>query len=106
MSHIHIHRHHHLGLAKARKVAFKWAEEAERDLGMSCTYEEGDTEDEVQFTRSGASGTLRVTPDDFELTAKLGFLLGAFKERIEAEIVKNLDDLLAPRPAPRKKSQA
>jgi hypothetical protein len=30
----------------------------------------------------------------FELHARLGFLLGAFKDRIEAEIVKNLDALL------------
>lgn len=102
MSQIHIHRPHRLGLAKARKVAFQWAEEAERDFGMDCTYEEGELEDEVQFKRTGASGTLRVTGTDFELKAKLGLVLGAFRERIEAEIVKNLDDLLQ-RPAPRRK---
>jgi putative polyhydroxyalkanoate system protein len=49
----------------------------------------------VQFARSGVNGTLRVSADHFELDAKLGFLLGAFKERIEGEIVKNLDELLA-----------
>ena len=38
-----------------------------------------------------------------ELDAKLGFLLGAFKDRIESEIVKNLDDLLAQAPARKKK---
>lgn len=99
MSHIRIHREHQLGLAKARKVAYRWAEEAERDLGMSCTYEEGDRHDEVQFTRTGASGTLRVTAESFELDAKLGFLLGAFKDRIESEIVRNLDSLLNAKPA-------
>ena len=31
----------------------------------------------------------------FELEAKLGFLLGMFKDKIEGEIVKNLDALLA-----------
>lgn len=102
MSHIRIHREHHLGLAKAREVAYRWAEEAERDLGMSCTYAEGRHEDEVSFTRTGAAGTLRVTARSFELDAKLGFLLGAFKDRIEAEIVRNLDQLLAARPAGRK----
>ncbi len=63
---------------------------------MSCTYEEGKTADEVCFTRAGVDGTLLVSADKFELTARLGFLLGVFKARIESEIVKNLDDLLAP----------
>ena len=94
MANIHILRNHALGLAAARKVAFKWAEQAETELKMECTYEEGAVHDEVTFKRSGASGTLLVTKDKFELDAKLGFLLGAFKDRIESEIVKNLDTLL------------
>jgi len=92
---IHIDREHTLGLPQARKLAFKWAETAEEKLGMECTYEEGKTEDTVRFTRSGANGELKVTKDSFVLDAKLGFLLGAFRERIESEIVKNLDLLLA-----------
>lgn len=95
MADIHIHRAHGLGLAAARKVAYRWAEQAEQGLQMNCTYEEGDSRDEVCFSRAGASGTLEVTRDKFELNAKLGFLLGAFKGRIESEIVRNLDALLA-----------
>lgn len=102
MSDIHIHRPHHLGLAAARKIAFSWAEQAEQEFGMECTYAEGKTSDEVSFSRTGVHGTLEVTKDSFELKAKLGFLLGAFKDRIETEIVKNLDELLA-RPAPARK---
>jgi putative polyhydroxyalkanoate system protein len=93
---IHILRQHKLGLAQARKIAFTWAEHVEQEFGMSCTYQEGHPADEVCFTRSGVNGTLIVTSDKFELNAKLGFLVGAFKTRIESEIVKNLDDLLAP----------
>jgi putative polyhydroxyalkanoate system protein len=92
---IHITRDHALGLPAARKLAFRWAETAEEKLGMECTYEEGKTSDLVSFTRSGANGELKVTKDSFVLDARLGFLLGAFKERIESEIVKNLDKLLA-----------
>jgi putative polyhydroxyalkanoate system protein len=104
MADIHIQRNHQLGLAGARKVAWQWAEQAEGDFGMQCTYEEGGERDEVGFSRSGVSGTLLVTADRFELDAKLGFLLGAFRERIEGEIVKNLDQLLADKtPASRKK---
>jgi putative polyhydroxyalkanoate system protein len=92
---IHISRDHSLGLAQARKLAFRWAEAAEEKLGMECTYEEGKAQDIVSFTRIGANGELKVTKDRFELEAHLGFLLGAFRERIEGEIVKNLDLLLA-----------
>ena len=95
MHDILISRDHKLGLAAARKLAFRWAETAEEKLGMACTYEEGKTEDVVTFTRAGANGQLKVTKDRFDLHARLGFLLGAFRERIESEIVKNLDQLLA-----------
>ena len=98
MADLHILRQHTLGLRAARKIAVEWAEHAEKEFGMSCTYEEGKTMDEVCFTRSGVDGTLSVTRDKFELNAKLGFLVGAFKTRIESEIVKNLDDLIKPEP--------
>lgn len=105
MANLHIRREHSLSLPAARKIAYSWAEEVEAEFGMACTYEEGAKEDWVRFTRSGVNGVLHVTADHFDLDAKLGFLLGAFKDRIEAEIVKNLDDLLAPK-ATRKKPGA
>jgi putative polyhydroxyalkanoate system protein len=89
-------------LKAARKIAFAWAEQVEKEFGMECTYEEGEVLDLVRFVRSGVNGTLHVTADHFDLDAKLGFLLGAFKDRIEAEIVKNLDDLLAPKASAKK----
>ena len=102
MANVHILRKHTLGLPAARKIAFRWAEQVEKDFGMACTYDEGSTQDDVTFTRSGVSGSLLVTHEKFELDAKLGFLLGAFKDRIEGEIVKNLDALLAIEAAPKK----
>ncbi|AMO23832.1 hypothetical protein GCM10027034_35370 [Ramlibacter solisilvae] len=95
MPDIHITREHGLGLPAARKLAFRWAEVAEDKLGMECTYEEGKSSDRVIFTRAGANGELKVTKSSFVLDARLGLLLGAFRERIESEIVKNLDELLA-----------
>lgn len=94
MADIHIHRDHRLGLAKARKIAWKWAEDVEEKFDMACTVIEGETSDTVEFTRSGVSGTLIVAADHFDLNAKLGFLLGAFSKTIESEIEKNLDALL------------
>ena len=95
MPDIHIHRDHALGLTKARKVALQWAEEVEKNFDMECTILEGETSDTVEFSRSGVKGELIVAADHFEVEAKLGFLLGAFSKTIEAEIMKNLDALLA-----------
>ena len=95
MPDIKIHREHGLGLAKARKVAWQWAEEVEKKFDMECTVIEGDFSDTVEFTRTGVNGRLIVAADHFDLDAKLGFLLGAFAKTIESEIRKNLDELLA-----------
>lgn len=95
MADIDITRQHGMTFGEARKAAFKWAEQAEEKFDMACTYEEGKTSDVCGFTRSGVTGNLTVDKDTFVLTAKLGFLLGAFKDRIESEIVKNLDVLIA-----------
>ncbi len=95
MPDIHIEREHTLGLEQARKLVFRWAELAEEKFDMACSYEEGKTSDLVSFSRAGVNGELKVTPDRFELDARLGFLLGVFKDRIETEIGKNLDELLA-----------
>ena len=95
MPDIHIHREHALGLAKARKLAWSWAEQVEAKFDMECTVIEGDTEDTVEFTRSGVKGRLTVAADHFDLTAKLGLLLGAFAPKIQSEIEKELDALLS-----------
>lgn len=104
MADIRIHRNHKLGLAKARDVAWKWAEEVEQKFDMECTVLEGETSDTVEFTRSGVKGRLIVAADHFDLEARLGILLGAFSRTIETEIERNLDDLLAQGKAAAKKA--
>lgn len=106
MPDLRIHRDHQLGLTKARKVAWQWAEEAESKFDMACTVIEGEFSDTIQFKRSGVDGRLIVAADHFDLDAKLGFLLGAFRKTIEGEIEKTLDDLLASNAAPAKKATA
>lgn len=95
MANIHMVREHPLGLAGARKAAQGWARQVEDRLEMSCTFETRPDGDNVRFERTGVSGTLRVSKDRFELDARLGLVLGAFKGRIEAEITKYLDEMLA-----------
>lgn len=101
MANLHILREHALGLAAARRIALAWAQKVESEFDMTCQYEEGQTGDRVTFVRSGVNGTLQVTKERFELDAKLGLLLGAFKGRIEAEIIRHLDQLLAASAAPK-----
>ena len=51
MPDIRIHREHRLGLARARDVAWQWAEEVEKNFDMECTVIESETEDTVEFER-------------------------------------------------------
>jgi putative polyhydroxyalkanoate system protein len=95
MADIRIHRDHGLGLKKAREIAWAWAEQVEAKFDMACTVLEGETSDTVAFARSGVKGELIVAADHFELHARLGLLLGAFKSSIEGEIQKELDGLLS-----------
>jgi putative polyhydroxyalkanoate system protein len=95
MADILIHRYHRLGLIRARKTAWQWAEAAEQKFGMECTVIEGDDCDVVEFRRAGVDGRLVVAADSFNLTATLGLLIGVFRQRIELEIEENLDALLA-----------
>ena len=88
-----IHRDHSLGLLAARLAAHDWAAKAEQKFGMDCRYEEGPEEDTLHFSRAGVAGSLQVTAAHFELQARLGFLLEAFKPQIEAEISRQLDQL-------------
>jgi len=95
MADIRIHRNHALGLKRAREIAWAWAEQVEQKFDMDCTVLEGETSDTVEFTRSGVKGQLIVAADHFDLSARLGLLLGAFKSTIEGEIQRELDGLLA-----------
>jgi putative polyhydroxyalkanoate system protein len=106
VSNIHIDRPHQLGLEAARKIAFAWAEKAERKFDMECLYSEGKEGDTLTFQRSGVQGTLEVLPERFELRARLGLLMSAFKERIADELNAQFDALLAPPAAKKAKSKA
>jgi putative polyhydroxyalkanoate system protein len=85
---VYIQRTHARGLKKIRKIAFTWAELAEKEFGMRCVYHEGVTEDEVFFTRTGVKGHLLATHDSLEITVELGILFRAFKPTVESEILK------------------
>ncbi|MFZ4758606.1 MAG: polyhydroxyalkanoic acid system family protein [Burkholderiaceae bacterium] len=88
MSTIELKRDHALGLKKAKVAAQRVADEMEREFGMTSEWD-GNV---LRFTRSGVSGELMVTKSHVELNAKLGFLLSAFRGRIEEQIHRNFDE--------------
>ena len=94
MPELKIEREHTLGLAGARAVAERWREQAEQDWGMACDTESGEAIDRLRFARSGVSGELMVSDTRFDLQLKLGFLLGAYSDKIAQKINANLDELL------------
>jgi len=98
MPHLNICRAHTLDPATARRLALQWVEQAETDYQMRCTCEpmpaEAPETERWRFARPGVSGTLTVSADRFELDMQLGFLLGAFKDRIASEIEGKLDGWL------------
>jgi putative polyhydroxyalkanoate system protein len=87
MARIHLQREHSLGLKKAKAAAQKVADEMTREFAMTCEWE-GAT---LYFERTGVTGELAVTKSTIEVTAELGFLLSAFKARIEEQIQRNFD---------------
>ncbi len=95
MPDFHIHRPHTLGLERARKITRKWIASAEKQYDVTCTVTEGETSDRVQFKRSGFSGAVNVSAEHFAIDCKLGILYGAFKNKIEEEVARQLDTALA-----------
>ncbi len=96
MPDLNIERTHSLGLPKAREIAQRWLEQAQAEWGMDCECEPGETQDVMRMSRSGISGSLTVSASRFDLQLKLGFLLGAYADKIEQKIRQNLDELLGP----------
>jgi putative polyhydroxyalkanoate system protein len=88
MSTIELKRDHALGLRKAKLAAQRVADEMEREFGMTSTWQ-GNV---LKFERTGVHGELVVGKNHVELHAKLGFLLSAFRGRIEETIHRNFDE--------------
>lgn len=87
MSQIVFERAHTIGLERARSVAERLASEMRDEFRVDSGWE-GDI---LTFQRSGLSGVLTVFDDRIRLEAKLGFLLAAYKPRIEARLAENFD---------------
>ena len=88
MSRIDIRHAHALTKPKARKVVDEVATKLAERFQMACGWD-GDV---LNFSRSGVDGHIELGPKDVHVHAKLGFLAGMFKDSIEGEIRRVLDE--------------
>jgi putative polyhydroxyalkanoate system protein len=98
MSTIVIRRKHALGLARAKRLAETIASQLQDDYGGSFSW----IGDDLRFQRTGASGSVAVTKDWFQVRVELSFLLSALRSRIEREIVTFCDEKLGEPDRPRR----
>jgi putative polyhydroxyalkanoate system protein len=85
---IDIRHSHSLTHAKARKAVEEVAEKLAERFDFDYAWD-GDT---LNFNRSGVDGKIALAPKSLHVTAKLGFLVSAFKGPIENEIRRVLDE--------------
>src|SRR5262245_21200136 len=91
MAAIVVRRHHALGLAKAKDLAQSIARRLQNDYGGSFGWR-GDV---LRFERTGATGSVAVSKEGFEVRVELGFLLSPLRSRIEREVVDFCDEHFA-----------
>jgi putative polyhydroxyalkanoate system protein len=102
MADIHVQRAHTMPLKKAKEAANDFAERIKEKFELDYEWA-GDT---LNFSRSGASGTLVLTKSDITIDLKLGFLLSAFAGKIEGHMNDNLDGLFGKAATPAAKPAA
>ena len=88
MAKIDIRRKHGMSHKAAKAAVEKTAADLAKKFGIKHHWD-GDL---LHFERSGVNGIIRVNKADVHVTADLGFLLGAMKGMIEAEIHRELDE--------------
>lgn len=91
MSDIHARKEHTMSLEEAKQTAQKLADQLQKEFQLDSQWQ-GNT---LNFTRSGVKGKLDVTEKDVTVDISLGFMLKAFKGKIQTEIDKNIDKMFA-----------
>lgn len=88
MAHIDIHHPHTLAPEQARRSVQEVADKLTARFGVDCRWDDNT----LHFTRSGIEGCIALLPDQLRVTADLGFLFGAMKGPIEAELRRVLSE--------------
>ena len=88
MSRIHLRREHDLTPKAARKKVERVAEVLARRFDAECLWN-GDV---LSVNHPSVNGKVTVGKKDVVVEAKLGFLVAMFRDRIDAELVRILDE--------------
>lgn len=91
MADIHAHRTHSMTLEDAKKTAQKLADQLKKDFQLDSQWQ-GNT---LNFSRSGVKGSLDVTDKDVSIDISLGFMLKAFRAKIQAEVEQNIKTMFS-----------
>lgn len=91
MADIEARRAHSLSLEDARKVAQQLADQLKDQFQLDSEWH-GNT---LKFNRSGVKGHVQVSDKDVAVEISLGFMLKAFKGKIQSEVTKNMDKMFA-----------
>jgi putative polyhydroxyalkanoate system protein len=87
MSRIHLTRAHDLSAKDARERVDHLAEALAKQFEAECTWK-GDV---LKIEHANVSGTIKLGKKEIILDARLGFLLAMFRDRVDAEIGRILD---------------
>jgi putative polyhydroxyalkanoate system protein len=88
LAYIQIKREFTMPRAKLRKELGRLATSMQDQWHLNCIWQSDDC---LDFRHSGARGRIEIGDQEFELNAKLGLLMSAFKGPIEDEIRKFID---------------
>jgi putative polyhydroxyalkanoate system protein len=91
MSVIDIHRSHSLDKQHARSAAETLAENLSRKFDMQYHWDG----DQLKFERSGVKGRVDIAETDLHIRIELGMMLRPFRHRIEGEVIRQLEEILA-----------
>jgi putative polyhydroxyalkanoate system protein len=86
MADISIVQEHQLTPGKAREAAQRVADKIAGEYGLACEWQ-GDV---LRFECSGVQGSLTLDKQQVEMVIRLGFMMSAFAETIEAKVAENL----------------
>lgn len=91
MPHIHLEQPHNLGRKVAREKVEAIVHNMKQRLGLACTW----SDDALEFSRTGTSGTITVGEKSVIVEAHLGLMFTPFKAEIERQMQNYLENGLA-----------
>ena len=88
MSRIHLRRSHELTAKAARERVNRMAEALAQKFDAECSWQ-GEV---LSIEHPNVNGTVTIDKDEIVVEATLGFLLALFRDRVDEELVRILDE--------------